>query len=320
VPADIAATCQPITEGTYPGTVETVQCLPSSVAVAYYALFADESAMDGLLTDMTNVQAPNAEEDVPCQSPDGAYGDVTYTDGTTGRYLCHPGAAGATWLWWTSDATNVIAYAATTGTDVTPMLAWWATAGPTTGAIGEVPPVDPVDPEPPVDPELPVDPEIPPFEPEIPPVEPEIPPIDPGQPPVDPSDWTAVCYGPDPAPLTVNDLFGGWGYDLGTWYTAEDFYFANVTGTFQLGTDMRWDGSRDVSYGGTTMVSSHYGPGTWSLDGGALTLFYDDGSDADTFDKIRMGVSETTGNPTMSLQVSYEDGSCLIYKLARVSY
>jgi hypothetical protein len=82
---------------------------------------------------------------------------------------------------------------------------------------------------------------------------------------------------------------------------------------------MRWNGSRDVSMGGQTMSVSKYGPGAWSFDGTALTLFYDDGSDGDTFDKVRMGIG-STGTPTMSLQVSYEDGSCLIYKTARVSY
>lgn len=141
--------------------------------------------------------------------------------------------------------------------------------------------------------------------------------------PAPPAGQPRTCPGRPPAPaLAASDLVGTWQWVQSWLYEAGEEYEAMVEGTLELRADMRWEGARTIIIPGTPYNPTAYGPGSWAFDGYALTLSYDDRSDAEGYDTVRLGIhhnADGSERRNMSLEIAHEDGSCTVYVLQEAS-
>jgi hypothetical protein len=300
IPPEIAATCRDQIVD-YPGSIEGFSCRPPSVAaVAYYISFVDAASMDAVFDDRWATDGPEAVDGGLCEDADQGVGSLYYDDGTTGRYLCfQPDGINGYYLYWTSPATNILSWAGVDGDTISPLLDWWESAGPIPDPTGSVPPVDPGFPTlPPIDPGVPT-----------------LPPVDPGQPPVG-GGRTCAGYPPAP-PLTPNDLLGAWNWMNVTYWEDGTDYYTGVYGTWTFSVDGRWSGERTISSGipgGFDAVTT--GPGNWSFDGYALTVTFDDGTQTEVYDTVRI-TSAAADAPVLSLEQVGDGVDCTVWLLGR---
>jgi hypothetical protein len=117
---------------------------------------------------------------------------------------------------------------------------------------------------------------------------------------------TAVAPAYDPA-----ELVGEWDYVSSTYVEDGYGYYTEATGTLTMAADGTWAGSRTLVVGAGSGTDPVFpGPGTWRYDGTELTLYYDSGSDPETYTGVLVSdQTDTDGTTFRALTLEQAQGA-----------